>query len=242
MSFNLFAQDAIEYKTPPKEIYDLVTAKPTPTVSIDSKGNWMLISERSSMPTVEDLAQPELRIAGLRINPNNFGPSRLAYIINFTLKNIKSGVEFPITGLPTNLKAGNIKWNPDENKIGFINSASKNIDLYVIDIATKKATKWNKINVNTVMGNNYDWMDNNTILYSGINKPYSLAPIKPLAPKGPVVQQNLGKVAASRTYQDLIKNPYDEELFEFYGTSQLIKNVNGTETKIGSPAIYSDIN
>lgn len=242
LSFNLFAQDAIEYKTPPKEIYDLVTAKPTPTVSIDSKGNWMLISERSSMPTVEDLAQPEFRIAGLRINPNNFGPSRSAYVINFKLKNIKTGVEYPITGLPTTLKAGNVKWNPDETKIAFTNSSVKNIDLYVIYIATKKATKWNKNNVNTVMGTNYDWMDNSTILYSGMNKPVSMAPQKPLAPKGPVVQQNLGKVAASRTYQDLIKNPYDEELFEFYATSQLMKNVNGTETKIGSPAIYSEIN
>ena len=34
---NLFAQDAIEYQTPPKEIYDLVMAKPTPGVSFDSK-------------------------------------------------------------------------------------------------------------------------------------------------------------------------------------------------------------
>ena len=68
---NLFAQDAIEYQTPPKEIYDLVMAKPTPGVSFDSKGQYMLVLERSSdMPSVEDLAQPELRIAGLRINPN----------------------------------------------------------------------------------------------------------------------------------------------------------------------------
>ena len=30
---NLLAQDAIEYQIPPKEIYDLVMAKPTPGVS-----------------------------------------------------------------------------------------------------------------------------------------------------------------------------------------------------------------
>ena len=40
---NLTAQDAIEYQTPPKEIYDLVMAKPTPGVSFDSKGQYMLI-------------------------------------------------------------------------------------------------------------------------------------------------------------------------------------------------------
>ena len=45
ISLHLFAQEAIEYKTPPKEIYDLVMAKPTPSVSIENTGNWMLIME-----------------------------------------------------------------------------------------------------------------------------------------------------------------------------------------------------
>ena len=66
----------------------------------------MLILERSDMPSVEDLAQPELRIAGLRINPNNFGPSRSAYTTNISIKDVKSGTEFKIAGLPANLKAG----------------------------------------------------------------------------------------------------------------------------------------
>ena len=74
--FQINAQDAIEYKTPPTAILNLANAKLTPTVSINDKGDWMLIMERSAMPTVEELAQPELRIAGLRINPNNFSPSR----------------------------------------------------------------------------------------------------------------------------------------------------------------------
>ncbi|MDQ6758153.1 MAG: prolyl oligopeptidase family serine peptidase [Bacteroidota bacterium] len=240
-SLHLCAQDAIEYKKPPKEIYDLVMAKPTPLINLDNSGNWMLIMERSSMPSVEDLAQPELRIAGLRINPNNFGPTRAAYIVDFKLKNIKNGIEYSVNNLPQNLQAGNVKWNPDENKIAFTNATAKNIDLYVIDITTKKAAKWNKKSVNTIMGNNFDWMDNNTILYSAVGKPLAMAPLKPLAPKGPVVQQNLGKVAAAATYEDLIKNPYDEKLFEFYATVQLVKNKNGNETPVGSPAIYKNV-
>lgn len=237
----LFAQDAIEYQTPPKAIYDLVMAKPTPGVSFDSKGEWMLIMERSSMPEIEELAQPELRIAGLRINPNNFSPSRSGFSTAISLKNIKTGVETAVTGLPKDLKAGSFQWSPKEDKIAFTQTNNTGVDLYIIDIRTKKASKINKANVNTVMSGAFDWIDNNTILYKAVNKPLSTLAAKPLAPKGPVVQQNLGKVAASRTYQDLIKNSYDETLFEFYATTQLIKNVNGVETKIGSPAIYSGI-
>jgi dipeptidyl aminopeptidase/acylaminoacyl peptidase len=240
-SKTLFAQDAIEYQTPPKEIYDLVMAKPTPGVSFNSIGQYMLILERSSMPSVEDLAQPELRIAGLRINPNNFGPSRSAYTTGITIKEVATGKEFPVTGLPANLKAGNLQWSPDEDKAAFTNTTNTTIDIYVIDIKMHKATKVNKASVNLVLGAAFDWIDNNSLLYPAVNKPLTMAPKKPLAPKGPVVQQNLGKVAASPTFQDLIKSPFDEIQFEFYATTQLVKNTNGVETKIGSPAIYSSV-
>lgn len=237
----LHAQDAIEYQVPPKDIYDLVMAKATPGVSFDSKGQYMLILERSSMPAVEELAQPELRIAGLRINPNNFGPSRTTYFTSIVIKDIKTGIEYPVKGLPANLKAGNLQWSPGEDKAAFTHFTNTNIDMYVIDIKSHNAVKINKSPLNQVLTAAYSWIDNNTVLYSTVNKPLSMAPKKPLAPKGPVVQQNLGKVAASPTFQDLIKSPFDETQFEFYATTQLVKNTNGIETKIGAPAIYSSV-
>lgn len=233
------AQDAIEYKTPPKDIYDLVMAKPSPSASIDDKGQWMLIMERSAMPAVEEMAQPELRIAGLRINPNNFGPSRQSFVIGLKLKDIATGKEFPISGLPQNLKAGSFSWSPSDKKIAFTQTENNAINLYVIDVTTKQAKKINRLPLNAVLGNSFDWYDDNTILYVAAQKPATAAPKKPLAPKGPVVQQNLGKIAASVTYQDLIKSPFDEQLFEFYATSQLVKNMNGTEITLGQPGIFS---
>jgi dipeptidyl aminopeptidase/acylaminoacyl peptidase len=227
------------YKTPPKEIADLLLAKPTPGVSIDGKAEWMLLMERNSYPSVEELAQPELRIAGQRINPNNFAPSRQNFINNFTLKDIKAGKEFPVTGLPANLLAGNVSWSPNEKKIAFTHTSNKSVDLYVIDVATRKAAKVNKQPLNVILGQDFTWMDDNTLLYKTTLQPASAAPAKVLTPSGPAIQQNLGKVAPSRTYQDLIKTPYDEQLFAFYSTVQLAKNVNGVETRIGKPAIYT---
>ncbi|RZL51872.1 MAG: S9 family peptidase, partial [Pedobacter sp.] len=122
VSLNANAQDAISYQTPPKEIADLLLAKPTPGVSIDGKAEWILFSERNSYPSVEELAMPEYRIAGLRLNPNNYSPSRQNFINNFSLKNIKSNQTFQVTGLPSPLYAGNISWNPAENKIAFTNT------------------------------------------------------------------------------------------------------------------------
>ena len=240
-SINVFAQDAINYQVPPKEIYDLVMAKPTPGVSFDSKGQYMLVLDRSSMPSVEELAQPELRIAGLRINPNNFGPSRTTYFTAISIKDVKTGAEFAIKGLPANLKAGNLRWSPNEDKAAFTHYTNTGIDMYVIDIKNHSAAKINRSALNHVLSAAYSWIDNNTLLYAAVNKPLAMAPKKPVAPKGPVIQENLGKVAASPTFQDLIKSPFDEIQFEFYATTQLVKNTNGVETKIGTPAIYSSV-
>jgi len=220
---------------------DLVLVKPTPNVSIDDKAEWMLFSQSNSYPSIEELAQPELRIAGLRINPNNFAPSRQTFINDLWFKNLSSNKEFKIKGLPSPLMAGNISWSPNDKKIAFTHTTSTHVDLYVIDVATQKASKINKQPLNTISGG-YQWVDDNTLLYRTIVKPLSAAPPKSSVPKGPTVQENYGKASPRPTFQDMIKNPYDEQLFEFYGTTQLVRNVNGVETKIGSPAIYTSIN
>lgn len=236
-----FAQDAVSYQTPPKAITDLLLAKPTPGVSIDSKAEWMLFSERNSYPSIEELAMPEYRIAGMRINPNNYSPSRQTFINNFSLKNIKTGKTMAVTGLPTPLYAGNVSWSPSETKIAFTQTTQNRVDLYVIDVATGKATKLNKQALNAIMGGGATWVDDNTLLYRVATKAPNMAPPRPLTPKGPTIQQNLGKAAPSATLQDLIKSPYDEQLFEFFATSQLMQNKAGVETTIGKPAIYSSV-
>ncbi|RZL01471.1 MAG: S9 family peptidase, partial [Pedobacter sp.] len=183
VSWSVFSQDAVNYQTPPQAIKDLLLAKPTPGVNINSKAEWMLLSERNSFPSVEELAMPEYRIAGMRINPNNYAPSRLTFINNFTLNNIKSGVNYQITGLPAPLYAYTAVWSPNEDKIAIIHVSQKTNDLYVIDIATRKATKFNKQPLNLIMGGSVMWADNNTLIYKVAIRPATAAPAKPLMPK-----------------------------------------------------------
>ena len=227
------------YKEPPKAISDLLLATPTPLVSISGKGNWLLICGHTSLTTVEELGKPEVRVAGLRINPNNFSLSRQVYYNSFTLKNIKTGKTYSISGLPAKLSGTQIGWNSAETKVAFVNIADTRADLYVIDVATQKATIINQRPLNTVLGNAFAWVDGTTLLYKTIDEPASAAPPKPIKPSGPAVQQSSGKAAPSATYEDLIKTPYDEQLFAFYATSKLTINKGGIETFIGYAGIYS---
>ena len=241
LSTGAFAQQDASYQTPPKAIQDLVLSKPTPGVSINSNADWLLLMERSDFPDIAELAEPELRIAGLRINPANFGPTRSGASTNLQLKNIKSGKVHDITGLPQNLRASSVQWSPDEKQFSFIHTGPKEIDLYVVNVEGQKATKVNKIPLNTILGNSYQWVGNNQLIYKTIVPGQELS-TKPAAPSGPIVQENLGREAASRTYQDLIKNPYDESLFEYYATAQLVSNNLQGETPIGKPQLYRSFN
>lgn len=238
---NASAQDNVSYQKPPAVIEKLALATFNPGVSFNYDGSWMVEMQRSAGPSVEDLAQPELKIAGLRINPSNFSPSRASNFAGLSLKNVKTRQSVAIKGLPEALKASSVSWNPAGNKIAFLQENRNSIDLYVIDVVTATATKINKTALNIATGNSYDWWDDATILYQATTVAPDAAPKKPAAPDGPVVQQNLGKVAASRTYQDLIKNKYDEDLFRFFAKSQLISNKGGVETAIGSPDYFSSV-
>ncbi|SDM38272.1 alpha/beta hydrolase family protein [Pedobacter antarcticus] len=240
-SMSTYAQDAVSYLTPPQEMADLLLAKPTPAVLIDGKTEWILLSERNSYPSVEELAMPEFRIAGMRINPSNYSPSRQIFINDFTLKNLKTGKTEKIKGLPTALFAGNVAWNPGQTKISFTQTSAQGVDLYVIDLASLNAVKINTEPLNVVMSNGVFWLNAETLVYRTAIAPASSMPVKPLMPKGPAVQQALGKASPSPTYQDLIKSPYDEQLFEFFATSQLNIFKNGQQTKVGKPAIYLSV-
>ena len=73
------AQDG--YQKPPEVISKLIKAPSTPSVSIDSKAEWMLLMERPGYPSIEEVAAPELRIGGTRINPATNGRSRQSFMI-----------------------------------------------------------------------------------------------------------------------------------------------------------------
>ncbi len=240
-SVHLTAQDNSSYQLPPKVIADLLLAAPTPAISVSGNAKYMLVMERNSYPAVEELGQPELKIAGIRINPLNASLTRQTYINRISVKLVGADKNLEIKGLPANLSALNPTWNPSENKIAFFNVLSNSVDVYVIDITALTCKKINTASANLVLGNTLTWMDDVNVLYkTNVNDPAKVAK-KPITPKGPTVQENLGKVAPSVTYQDLIKSPFDEYLFEYFTTVQLVKNNNGVETKMGKPSILSSI-
>lgn len=237
----IIAQESVTYQLPPKEIIELVDAPSTPSLVVNPRGTLMLLLEGRELPTIEDLASEELRIAGMRIDPATNGPSRGGYSTGVKILDIDGKNERSVSGLPENPKIRNLRWSPDGLKVAFTNTLRNGIELWYIDIPSARAHRLSGAVLNDVMGNSFAWLsDNRTLLYTAIPDGRGEPPVKPSAPSGPVVQENLGRRAAVRTFQDLLTNKYDEDLFDYYSTVQLRSvNLGGETSKLGNPAIIS---
>ncbi|WP_298120087.1 prolyl oligopeptidase family serine peptidase [Flavobacterium sp.] len=237
-----FGQENLSYKKPSAEILALADYERAPSVSMDSKKEYMLLSYRNTYKTLDDLNQEEMRLGGLRINPVTNISSTVTYINNLKIRKIADKEETQVTGLPQNAKLTNISWSPNEKKIAFTNTTNSGVELWIIDVATASAKKITSDNLNANLGSPFSWMnDNQTLLVKVLpkNRPALIDEKKDL-PKGPTVSVSDGSKSQNRTFQDLLKNKNDEANFDALVTSELHKvTISGNSTLFKSADIYA---
>ncbi|HJT67687.1 MAG TPA: prolyl oligopeptidase family serine peptidase [Pyrinomonadaceae bacterium] len=231
------------YKKPPKEVLDILNAPVTPSASVSPTRDNMLLTTSLRYPPLADLAQPMLRLAGRRINPASNSPHRLQYAVGLTLKRIADGSEMKID-VPPGAKISSLDWSEDGKHFAFLNTTANRVELWVGDAATGKIHNVKGVQINSVLGNPLTWMpDNRTLLVQLVPPSRGPAPATPLVPPEPNTQESSGRPGPVRTYEDLLKTPHDEDLFEYYATSQLafVDLLTGKTTPIGQAAIIQDV-
>jgi dipeptidyl aminopeptidase/acylaminoacyl peptidase len=243
VSLAVAAQAALaqgEYKKPPKEVLDVLNAPAIPSTSVSPTRDRIAILEPLRYPPISELAQPMLRLAGSRINPNTNGQHRQPYFVSLKLKNIADGRESKVA-FPAGAQIISPGWSPDGKYIAAGNITSKGIELWLVDTTSARATKVANVLVNTAFGG-YSWQDSKTLLVDLVPNPRGPAPAyQNITPAEPNIQETSGRTGAVQTFQDLLKSPNDEKLFEYYATSQIaLVDTGGRVRKIGSPAIYDN--
>jgi dipeptidyl aminopeptidase/acylaminoacyl peptidase len=240
--FVINAQENITYQKPSAEILALADYERAPSVSMDTKKEYMLLSYRNTYKSLNDINQEEMRLGGLRINPITNISSTVTYINNLKIRKISAKEEIQVTGLPSNARLTNISWSPNETKIAFTHTTNTGVELWYIDVASASAKKITTDNLNANLGSPYNWMkDNQTLLVKMLPKNrQALINEKKELPKGPTVSVSDGSKSQNRTYQDLLKNKNDEANFDALVTSELYKiSLSGTMELYKSAAIYA---
>lgn len=243
----LSAQD-MSYKLPPKEIQDIALAKLPPSVLISGNGQWMLQMYDVPFLSVEELAKPEYKLGGTRVT-DLFGPSRREGYSGIRLLEIATQKEYEIQGMPAGVNIVEAEWSPESSRVALTVKGEDGLYLWMVSVKDKAAKQVSQRRMNRTGSQpgplrgtspliRANWVNDSVLIVPTVPQQLGAMPLPPKAPTGPVIQTSEGKAAPARTYQDLLKSPYDEQLFDYFFTSQLVKIAPGKETEIGKPAIY----
>ena len=233
--------DPLAYQTPAPGLAALVDAPRTPAVSLSPDRTAMAFLSRSALPSVAELAEPELGLAGVRINPATTGPSRASGYTGVALRAVEGGAERGVVGFPEGARLRSPSWSPDGTRMAALVDREDRVELYVVDVATARARPALDAAVNDAApGSSYDWVGSDQIVVRTVPAGRGGAPAEASTPTGPVVQESTGEAAPARTYQDLLESPRDEALFDHYMTGQLVVvDLDGGARPLGPPAVYT---
>ncbi|WP_445385484.1 alpha/beta hydrolase family protein [Robiginitalea sp. IMCC44478] len=227
------AQPATEYQSPPEEILKLVNAQLAPSVWMTDSGEHMLLLYRPAYKTIAELSEPELRLAGLRINPKTNIGSRTTYYNDIRIKRPGDKDSRPISGLPQQPRLANFSLSPDQSKLALTHTSLEGVELWVVDLAGASAKKLSGPRLNANLRDVINWFkDGKSVLVKML--PTDRKPLinrDNQIPAGPTISTNDGKKAQNRTYQDLLKNPDDSYNFEQLARSELVQVFTNGESK-----------
>ncbi len=126
-----------------------------PTPFLSPTRDMIAVRTADDYPAISDLAEPMLRLAGVRINPRtNAERSYIYYWVGLTLKKISDGTEIPIA-LPANVRIGLPQWNANGTMFAFTNEAADGVELWVVDVATQKARQIPGLHINPLLGSRF---------------------------------------------------------------------------------------
>lgn len=232
------------YREPVAELKAIVDAPRAPQLALSPRRDLALLMQMPDLPGIDVVAQPELKLAGLRIHPRVHAPSAFSFADDLWLMDVASGQEIRIAGLPQPLGLAGAAWSPDQRWLAFnrIDRVSGGNELWLVDVAARNARRLAS-GLNTVAGGGYSWLPDSDGLLVRLQVPDAPAlPPADVVPTGPNVQQtDAGAgVRSVRTYQDLLRNDNDARTLEHYLTSQPARiDLRGNLRRIGAPALYT---
>ena len=231
------------YQLPSKALQAVVDAPRAPLLQLSPRRDLAAMLQLPALPDIAEVAQPELKLAGVRIHPKTHAASRFSFASKLWLLSVADGSERQIAGLPVPLSLADLAWSPDQRSLAFRreDAASGANELWVVDVAAGQARRL-LADVNTSINDELHWLpDSSGLLVQQQLRDQTAPPARDAVPAGPAIQQTSADagVRAIRTYQDLLRNEADARLFEYYATAQpVIVGVNGQVRPIAAPGIY----
>ena len=228
-SINLISGPA-QYRLPAQDVIDLIDAPRLATPFLSPNGTYLLITQLDDLRSIEYLAKPMIKVAGMRIFPRNNSQVKTRFYRQPVIKGLEDGrsqnLHFPqgsMLGLPI--------WAHDGRWVAFPNYTDEGVELWVSESITGKARDLTGPRVNATMMPGYRQVehalnasftpDGRHLLVYLVPQGRGRAPQAPQIPAGPIVMSTSGRFSREKRWEDMLQNPHDEDLFDYYCTSRL---------------------
>ena len=179
------------YKLPPKDVVAILDAPPPPLAIVSPTRDALLLVEIQPYPSIESLAEPILRLAGLRINPRVGGSQRTIHYTGLTIQPL-DGSPARRVALPEGASIHSPSWSHDGKKIAFARDVDDGVELWVADAATGQAKPIAGARLNDVLADPITWLSDNRHILA-VLVPEGRGPA-PAAPRAPARPQRAGKL------------------------------------------------
>ena len=244
------ASSAPGYSKPPQNILSVMQAPYPPRPLPSPTGDEILLLSVEVYPSIERVATPYLRLAGVRVEPRNrarhdtpggYGVTRC--MRRLSLVNVASATTTQIALPEGACVMDPPQWSADGKRFAFKNVTTDAVELWVGEAPSGKVHRVARARLNPMLYDAFEWMpDQKTLLVKLVPAGQGAAPPEPVVPPGPSIQESNGQSGESSTYEvrDTLNSKHDEDLFDYYASTQLalIDATTGAVTPIGKPANY----
>jgi dipeptidyl aminopeptidase/acylaminoacyl peptidase len=241
------------YDKPPKNVLDVLHAPAPAQPVLSPSRDKVLLVTWVQYPSITRVAEPFLRLAGNRVElrnrsnhstPGGYGIAPCAN--DYVLLKFSDASEIHVA-LPPGVCAGSPIWSADGKRFAFENTGTDSVELWIGDGDSGEVHRVGDLRLNQMLGSTIQWMaDQKTLLVKLVPPNQGPPPSEEVVSIGPSIQETGGEKGQSSTYEarDVLKNQHDEDLFDYYSTSQLalVDTTTGAVTRIGPVAAYADLN
>lgn len=235
---------ATGYTEPAPEIVGLVDAPRPPLAVASPTGDGVLLMQMESHPPLAHVAEPVLRLAGIRLSPARGSRQHLQYGKQLDWVRCADGVRKTLA-LPESPRIGLPLFAPVGSAFALTHDTPSCTELWLGDLASARLRRMQGLRVNDVLVEQplVFSKDGRHLWVAAIPAARGTPPTPPDAPSGPSVQESIARSAPVATYQDLLRDAHDEAQFTHYATSQwvCVDIAAGTWTAVGAPGLLDAI-
>ncbi|APV49213.1 hypothetical protein BWI17_05665 [Betaproteobacteria bacterium GR16-43] len=244
VAFGVLADAAPSYREPSNAIRAVLDAPGIPVRIVDPANRTLALVEVRRHPTLAEVSRPFVPFAGARLDPASNGPDKVGHISRLSLRELLDPrAPERVVALPEDGDFYGLEFSPDGRRFVLRRRTDQATELWAGDVAGASVRQVPGVRLVAAPRASIDWLSSDELVAVTVDRARGAVPAKAAVATAPLVKESYGRKSPEATYQDLLRNPFDEAIFDYYATGELTRIELATLAArvIGKPGVYAEV-